>query len=130
MCCCAVCPVKFYSSLFFPIISVLLEPQDRNLSHGWLIIWSTVSRGVAVPLLPRDNLDLATCLRPFRTRDSSSGGKDGLSVTTVTSPEWLTAETFVGFFLLSFCLFLHCLFQMLSFSLMLSHTHSFSCVFA
>lgn len=23
------------------------------------------------------NLDLATCLRPFRTGDSSSGGKDG-----------------------------------------------------
>ncbi len=123
----------FNFSLFFPVVSVLLEPQDRNLSHGWLIFGALLAEVSQFPLFRGINLDLATCLRPFRTRGSRSGVKvvkrrygHVTRVARCRDFHFFFVCFFSSHFLFA-CFYIVC-FQMLSLSLMLTHVHTLSCV--
>lgn len=119
----------FYFSLFFPITPVFCwnHRTEIYLTGDWLFgaLLAEVSQ---FPLFRGINLDLATCLRPFRTRGSSSGGKSGQA--SPRSRRLSDSLQRLLFSPLSFCLFLQCVFFKCCLSLpcSLSHTHSAVCL--
>lgn len=112
---------QFSTSLCSFLLSVFCwnHRTEIYLTGDWLF-GAMLAKVSQFPLFRGINLDLATCLRPFRTRGSRSGVKVvKLRYGHVTQKA--RSRDFHVFVLLSFCLFLHCVF---SNAVSFSHAHT------